>query len=618
MGLVPEICGVAATDSRPLALGLGGYWSKPGIALAGGGGAVILDGGLVVVADARIDNRAELAEALSIGPGAPEGAVIAAAYRKWGLDCPARIEGAFAFALWDPARRRLVCARDLMGRRPLFYRCQGTAAVRFAQSAAALAAATDRARTLRCEAIADFLYGRVLNAQDTWFTGVERLPAGHSLVFERGELRLLRYSHITPAVSEPGSDAPATLRTLLDAAVARQVEGSERVGALLSGGLDSSSIACLLRDQRRRAGDPPLPVFSMMFREPERANERRHLDAVLATGGFEPHVLDMDGYAPLAGFENLLADMGGPTLSPNLACMGHVIALAAEHGVKVLLDGHGGDEVVSHGYGLLDELAASGAWPALWREARGAADNYDRSRIVLTRRVAGRQKRLDARIIAKLLAPFDRAASASAQRVPAHILARDFVHRSHLAERLRGFAKPEDAATEQAQHLAVLTDPLQPYAFEVHAAFMRAMGAQARYPFWDRQVVEFCLGLPASAKLSRGWSRLVLRRAMAGVVPDSILQRRDKMDFTVHLARGLVRHHNERILDLFGSTASPLAPYIDLARASAVYAAIAADPDAASGRAVQMVWRAAALGFWLEMGCGAQLSGAARLREAAA
>lgn len=618
MGLVGEICGIAATDNRPLALGLGGYWSKPGIALAGGGGAVIVDGGLVVVADTHFDNRPELAHALAIGPGAPDGAVIAAAYRKWGLDCPARIEGAFAFALWDPARRRLLCARDLMGIRPLFYRHEGTDAVHFAQSASALTFDIDRTSTLRDEAIADFLYGRVLDAQGTWFAGVERLPAGHSLVFERGELRLLRHSHITPAASEPGGDEPATLRTLLDSAVARRVEGSERVGALLSGGLDSSSIACLLRDQRGGAGNSPLPVFSMMFREPERANERRHLDAVLATGGFEPHVLDMDGYAPLAGFEKLLAAMGGPTLSPNLACMGHVVALAAQRGVSVLLDGHGGDEVVSHGYGLLNELAASGAWLSLLHEARGAADNYGRSRLVLTRRVAGRQKRLDARIIAKLLAPFDYQASASAQQAPIHLLARDFVHRSRLSERLRGFAKPDDHATEQAQHLAALSDPLQPYAFEVHAAFMRSMGAQARYPFWDRQVVEFCLGLPAREKLSRGWSRLVLRRAMAGVVPDSILQRRDKVDFTVHLARGLVRHHNERILDLLGSTASPLAPYVDLARARAAYAAIAADPDAASGRTVQMVWRAAALGLWLEMGYGAQSSGAVRLREVAA
>lgn len=617
MGVLPEICGMAASDNRPLALGLSGQWTSPGIALAGGGGAVMLDGGLVVVADARIDNREDLDQALGIGPGAPAGAVIAAAYRKWGLDCPSHFDGAFAFALWDAATRRLLCARDLMGVRPFYYRREA-GAVRFAQSAADLAAPIDRQRTLRDEAIADFLYGRVLDAQGTWFAGVERLAAGHSLVFEDGALRFLRHGHITPAAPRPDSDAPASLRALLDAAVARRAEGGEQVGALLSGGLDSSSIACLLRDQRRHTGGPPVPVFSMMFREPERSNERRHLDAVLATGGFAPHVLDLDGYAPLDGFEDLLAETGGPSLAPNLSAMRHVIGLAAEQGVTVLLDGHGGDEVVSHGYGLLDELAGQGAWPALWREARGAADNYGYSRLVLTRRVAGRQKRLDARILARLLAPFDRDAAPVAARPPRHILARDLVHRSRLAERLRHFAKPENAATEQAQHRAMLTDPLQPYAFEVHAAFYRSQGVEARYPFWDRQVVEFCLGLPAKEKLSRGWSRLVLRRAMQGVVPGSILQRRDKIDFTVHLARGLVRHHHERITHLFGAATSPLAPFVDLAQARAVYAGIAADPDAATGRAVQMVWRAAALGIWLEMGCGAQVSGAARLREVAA
>jgi len=618
MGALPEITGRLAPENRPIAPGGAQGWSAPGVVLAGGSGPVMLDGGLTVVCDARIDNRAALGETLGIHSAAPDAALIAAAYRKWGLEAPAHIEGAFAFALWDARARLLLCARDVMGVRPLCYRRDGKG-LGFAQSPARLAAATDRARTLRDEAVADFLYGRVLDPRGTWFEGVERLPAGHSLIAERGMVRITEHSRIAPAaVPERGGDSAETFRTLLDHAVARRAEGSETVGALLSGGLDSSAIACLLRDQRRRTGGPPVPVFAMMFREPECSSERHHFEAVVATGGFAPHVIDMDGYAPLDGFEDLLTAMGGPTLSPNLGAMRHVLAAARQCGIDVLLDGHGGDEVVSHGYGLLDELAGRGAWLALWREARGAADNYGRSRLLLTRRVAARSKRIDGRILARLLAPFAREASAPAGATPTHLMARDLVHRSRIAERLRLFARPEDVATEQAQHYAVLNDPLQPYAFEVHAAFTRAAGLAARYPFWDRQVVEFCLGLPAREKLSRGWSRLVLRRAMAGIVPSSVLRRRDKLDFTVHLARGLVRHHHERIGDLFGARNSPLAPYVDLERARSVWTAIVADPDAASGKAVQMVWRAAALGIWLETGCGAQVSGAARLREAAA
>jgi len=611
------ICGTVAPGDRSLprsARAPEGSWRGPGVTMTGGGGAVMLDADIVVVADARLDNRAILTARLRVAPALPDALLIAAAYRRWGITAPERLEGTFAFALWDARKRRLLCARDIAGVRPLYYRAErGT--LRFAQSADALEV-PGQARTLRDEAVADFLYGRVLDHTETWFPGTRRLPAGHSLLFENGSARLRRNGSITAAPPSARNAAPAeTLRALLDAAVARRVEGEEQVGVLLSGGLDSSAIACLLRDRRMREGSPPLPVFSMMFREPERSNERRHLDAVLATGGFAPHVIELDGYAPLADFDTLLAATAGPTLSPNLACMRHVGAAAAERGITVLLDGHGGDEVVSHGYGLLDELAGRGAWLSLLQEARGAADNYGRSRLMLMRRIAARQQRLDARILAKLLAPFDRA---SASGTPTHLLSRDLVERSRLRERLRTFAKPEQAATERAQHLAVLRDPLQPYAFEVHAAFYRSMGVEARYPFWDRQVAAFCLGLPAKEKLSQGWSRLVLRRAMAGVVPDSVLKRRDKIDFTVHLARGLVRHHHEHIMDLLASRASPLAPYLDLSRALATYEAIAAAPDAASGRSVQMIWRSAALGIWLESGCGAQLAPAEMPQEVAA
>ncbi|WP_349513919.1 asparagine synthase-related protein [Erythrobacter sp. NFXS35] len=339
----------------------------------------------------------------------------------------------------------------------------------------------------------------------------------------------------------------------------------------------------------------------MVFHEPERSNERPFVDHVIATGGFASRVLELDGYRPLADLEALLEDCDGPTHAPNLACMRRAVGAAKESGIGVLLDGHGGDEVVSHGYGLLGELAARGSWLSLWREARAAADNYGRSSLVLTRRVAARQNRVDAQILARLLAPLDRTTSRT-DGDPAHLLSRDLIDRSGFKERLRSFAKPEAAVGEQQQHHAVLTSALQPYAFEVHAAFYRSMGVEARYPFWDRRLVEFCLGLPAHEKLSGGWSRLVLRRAMAGIVPAPVLARRDKLDFTVHLARGLAVHHRDRIHALFADDpGNRLADYCDLGAARSAFAAICADPDAAPGRQVQMVWRAIALGTWLAM-----------------
>lgn len=610
-GLVGDIvphsfpqCGALHLDIRTAGRrserGTTSEWTGAGAALASRGGpAVEIAPGLAIVADARIDNAADLIRELGLAPGASTETLIGAAYRRWQEDCPAHLEGDFAFAIWDAGEHRLLCARDPFGIRPLYY-THSDGSMRFAQSPGDLARATGAAPVLRDAAIADYLYGRVIEPEGTFFEGVRRLPAGHMLVMRGGELALRRYYALTPAKTA-GKDVHEEFRYLFDEAVRKRATGTEQVGALLSGGLDSSAIACLLRDRKQSEGGGNVPVFSMVFREPERSNERPYVDQVLATGGFASRVLELDGYRPLDDLEALLEDCDGPTLAPNLACMRHVVGAAAESGIGVLLDGHGGDEVVSHGYGLLGELAARGAWWSLWREARAAADNYGRSSLVLTRRVAARQNRIDARILARLLAPLDRAPRDTGGG-PAHILSRDLIARSALKERLRSFAQPEAAVGEQQQHHAVLTSALQPYAFEVQAAFYRSMGVEARYPFWDRRLVEFCLGLPAHEKLSGGWSRLVLRRAMGGIVPDSVLARRDKLDFTVHLARGLVVHHRDRIEALLAEEPdNPLAEYCDLGAARSVFATICADPDAAPGTQVQMVWRAIALGTWLAM-----------------
>lgn len=575
-------------------------WAGAGALLTSQGGlAVEIATGLAIVADARIDNAPQLRRELGLGCVSSTEKLIVAAYRRWHDDCAAHLEGDFAFAIWDARENRLLCARDRFGIRPFFYAQYG-GVFRFAQSSGALVQAIGREPSLRDDAIADYIYGRVIEAEGTFYEGIRKLEPGHMLVLRSGRVDLRRYYELTPT-APAGRDAPEEFRHLLDEAVRKCASGPERVGALLSGGLDSSSIACLLRDQRRSDGVGNVPVFSMVFSEPDRSNERPFVDQVLAGGGFSSQVLRLDGYRPLDGLETLLEALDGPTHAPNLCCMRHVVGAAADSGMGVLLDGHGGDEVVSHGYGLLSELAAHGAWLKLWREARAAADNYGHSSLALTRRVALRQSSFDAKIIARLLAPFDRTRKPEGEG-PSHLLSRDLIDRSAFMERLRSFAPPEAAMGEMEQHRAVLTAPLQPYAFEVHAGFYRHMGVEARYPFWDRRLVEFCLGLPADEKLSGGWSRLVLRRAMAGIVPEPVLARRDKLDFTVHLARGLTLHHRDQIEALFAKASDNLlAHYCDLGAARTAWAAICADPDAASGRSVQMVWRAVALGTWLKM-----------------
>lgn len=563
----------------------------------GRGGSRHEDERLTVVADASFHDHAELARRLGLPEMASSARLIAAAYRREGMGFIASLDGDFAFALLDRSRRELLCARDHFGIRPLYY-AMSEGRIAFASSITELRRLLPGEPSLRDKAIADFVLGRVVEPRGTFFEGIERLPAAHLLRANADGVRLHRYWSLRPDPAAAREPAPAErFRDLFERAVEKRGHNAERPAALLSGGLDSSSIACIARRSAMPRSEAGLPTYSVHFTAPERCNERRFIDAVLEQGGFDATILERDGYRPFARAEDLLAATDGPVLSPNLACIRPLFERAATDGTDVLLDGHGGDEVVSHGYGRLDDLARSGSWVALCRETAAASDNYGRPTAELVRSIARRHRGIDAKLVSLLLRTLS---GRQAARAPLpHLLRRD-VLRSCRPTRSEPECPPD--AGEAARHLATLTGALQPYAFEVLAHVYRSVGIEARFPFWDRALVEFCTGLPGSAKLSGGWSRLVLREAMEGVIPEMVRKRRDKVDFAHHLACGMVRHHDAMIRDLLADGAGPVGDYVDLSAARAAYEGLASDPAAAAGPKVQQIWRIVMLAIWLRSG----------------
>lgn len=576
---------------RPL---IAGTW-RAGAAGFAGQGAHFSDGQLAVAADAILYNRHTLADGLGLPRTASEPRLILASYRRWGEDCIDHLEGDFAFAVADAARSSLFLARDRFGVRPLYY-AQRDHCFEFASRAGQLVRSAGSEPAIRPVAIAGFLLGRVLDHDGTFFDGIHRLPAAHCLrVTSRGAAPR-RYWRPGPVqLPRRRNELPELFRATFDECVSDRLRDVARPGALLSGGLDSSSIACVARD-RLKCEHAALPTFSMTFDAPGTCNERPFIDAVVETGGFASTVLERKDYAPLAELDALLAEHDGPVLAPNLACMRPLLARARDAGVDVLLNGHGGDEVVSHGYGRLDDLAASGRWITLCRECAAVADTYGDRPWPTLAAICARHSRLDARIAARALRRF---ADVPVEG-PKHLLSRDCLATSGIREAFRAAGAIEPSAGEQAQHVATLAAPLQPYAFEVLANAYGAHGIEARFPFWDKRLVELCLSLPGPEKLDRGWSRLILRRAMSGLIPEQVRLRRDKMDFVHVLASGLVRHHHDEIGDVLSNGAGKLASYVDLARARVFYARLASDPGAAPGREVQALWRAVVMARWLD------------------
>jgi asparagine synthase (glutamine-hydrolysing) len=594
--------GVTQRNSREIALGCAHLHTTPFEPEE-----LDLDGEMAIVADIRLDNRDDLARALDLpNPALSDSALVLAAYRRWGEDCPTRLLGDFAFAIWDARRKLLFCARDHFGVKPVYYLVDEDRFVLASEAKAILGPAGVTPR-LDERHVAAILAGFVDETDATHYVGINRLPPAHALVVTTGKTRLWRYWNLEPAPAQAGKDHADRFLELFDEAVKSRMRGTNAIGSMLSGGLDSSSITMIAGQRHLASCGRKLSTFSLTFDQASGMDERPFIDAVLAKGGFAPTFVPVSDHAPFSGFEAVLREQEGIFLATGLSVSRQLYAAAANEGLRVVLDGHGGDEVVSHGYGFLQELARSGRWVALRRELRAYADTYgdSRDRLFFTffnNYGPGRHLRPLLRAARLARSRFTRyrpiVANSPAWR---RFVNPDFAARTDLGERIGSHARQsrEASSSEGAHHRWLISSPGIAHSFEVLDKAAAASGIEPRYPFWDKRLVEFCVGLPADEKLSNGWSRHVLRRAMEGVLPAQVQWRRDKVDFKANLVRGLLRHHRSLLDSVLVRDVDSIADYVNLPELKTACERMASSPATARGDEVQFIWRTISLALWL-------------------
>ncbi|RWP87882.1 MAG: lasso peptide isopeptide bond-forming cyclase [Mesorhizobium sp.] len=561
---------------------------------------------LAITADCRLDNRDELLARLGIrDQSVADAIVLMRAYLRWGEACPEHLQGDFAFAIWDDERQSLFCARDHFGVKPFYYHAADRRFAFASEIGPILGVEGIRARVSERQ-ISGFLAGLPDDPQSTPYSDIFSLPARHSLTVTAQQVMLRRYWQIEPSARPLRSDASEEFAHLFSQSVRNRMRGTSAVGAMLSGGLDSSSIACVAGLQNAAARKPKLPTFSLVFEKGSPMDERPFIDAVLDQQKVDATLIPVGNYAPFAEFERVLEEQEGMFLAPGLTLTRGIYRTAGAKGIKVLLDGHGGDEVVSQGHGHLHELANGGRWMDLWREVRSASNTYGDSTLGLYLQfltLYGPAWR-----IAKLRHLANRALNSI--RKPAHVqrarswrdlINPDLAKRTELVDRFHraGYMPPRVQASDALSHRWILSNGYVPHAFEVLDKAAANFGVEPRYPFWDKPLVEFCLALPGEEKLSHGFGRYVLRRAMQGVLPEAVQWRRDKIDFTANLVNGMLRNHRDLLEQLLVSDAGRIAPYVNLPQVSAAYARLLRQPDQAAPLDVQYVWRSASLSLWL-------------------
>jgi asparagine synthase (glutamine-hydrolysing) len=572
--------------------------------------------GTVLVADARIDNRADLLRTLdpsSNGEGiVTDAALIAAAYERWGRDCPGHLIGDFAFALWDEREHRLFCVRDAVGTRPLFYaHTEDTFA--FGSEIKALFPCPTVRRTVNEDRIAEYLLGIFVDESTTFYRDVHRLRPGHALTVTPDGLKTWQYWSWDPEreIDLPSDEAYAeAFRAHFDEAVRCRLRRNQPVGSYLSGGLDSSSITVTARDQVRAQGGGPLRTYSTIYDQFPACDERPYMQAVLEQGGFEPHFFWGDDVDRLGTLGDMLDVHDEPFFAPNLATPWAEFPRIRGSGTSVLLDGHGGDEVVSRGAGRLHDLARTGEWGTLGSEIWKAADRRGGDYGVrLWGRLVdhyGLQPWVAARPWARRLYGWARGLlgngpGGEAREKPGCLLAKSVRAQASVKASRRRFRQAQDqyARSTRGEHYLALTSPMQGRGLEILNRAATHQGIELRFPFLDRRLMAFCLALPADQKRRHGWGRYLLRTALGDRLPDTIRRRRSKTDFTTHLASGLM---SERMM-LNGLVFDPQAPgerYIDRTEVDRLAAILETRGPNTPGPVLFEIWRCAVFARWVQ------------------
>jgi asparagine synthase (glutamine-hydrolysing) len=563
------------------------------------------DGSVVVVFNGEIYNfvalRAELQAHGHRFRSAGDTEVLVHGYEQWGEALVARLDGMFAFALWDRARQRLLLARDPAGKKPLYWARDG-ARLAFASEIGALRRALHGGPTGAPDLTALPVYlvlGYVPGAA-TAFTGVRQLLPGHLAVAEAGERwREQRYwdlPYASPAAAAPGRRDDAHLRALVRAAVEKRLVADVPIGALLSGGVDSAAVVATMRDLREEVHTF---TVGMVDRDgyDESAHARalaRHLGTIHHEMTVEPDVLRLVA-AVVEHHQEPFADASAvPTF---------LISKFARQHVTVVLTGDGGDEVFG-GYPRLAAAAYGERLPASARVLAGAlgravgpgARHGDlRSRLS---RLADRLALPLGERLLSWISVFDAPAVHALLEDPGPDRAAFGPGPAGTGEARRQFetlvadaheATPLGRALYLNFHTYLPDDLLR----KVDRASM-AVGLEVRCPLLDRALMEHVARLPDSAKVSRLRLKASLRSLLRGRVPAETLSRR-KQGFGLPLGRWFRDELRELVRDCLLGADSRLRGLVRTAAVQALFE----DNLARRRDTGQQLWALLVLEQWL-------------------
>ena len=442
------------------------------------------------------------------------------AYEEWGLDAIAKLNGLFGFALWDSSKQELILARDVFGIKPLYYK-EHNGRFLFGSEIKAILADPAVERNVDLASLNDFLTFSFVPSPYTLFSGINKLPPGHVLLVTTDGVILKRFSNkLGDLQVKSENEWLVALRAEIEAAVHRQMVADVPVGVLLSGGVDSATIATLMQ----QFSGQPIHTFTVgfagKFEQNELAAARRSADLI----GSQHHeaVITADEYARF--LPNSLWYLEEPVATASTLAFYWICKLAREH-VKVVLTGQGADEPFSGYWRHLGEYY--GSW------YRGIPSSIRQYAIMPLIESLHRNERLKRAVrslgipdpverLAQVYTIFD--GDLRRRLYPNGLPNSDYRQATEFVKYWQNEVKQLDGLSQMTYVDArfSLPDNLLMYGDKMSMA----VSLEARVPFLDLDLMRLVESMPPQLKI-RGWTqKYILKRAMTAWISPEIIQRK--------------------------------------------------------------------------------------------
>ena len=447
--------------------------------------------------------------------------VIIHAYEEYSFECVKKFNGMWAFCIYDKNKNLLFLSRDRFGIKPLYYHFDGKNFI-FASEIKAILQHNVK-RIPNDMLIFDCLFYNIVDhTNETFFKGINKVPKGNSAIFNIKEKTLKMEKYWEIKVHKEDNENTSTSVNKMDEikdiffdSVKLRLRSDVPVGSCLSGGIDSSSIVCAVAKLTDGENTHNLNTFSAVFPGKE-IDESKYIEAVVENTSVKPNFVSPSGEKLMKDLMDLIYYQEEPLPGVEVYTQFQVMKLAREKGLKVLLDGQGGDEILAgylyfFGY-YFKELLKKGELLTLIKEMMYYYKKHKRF--------------YEIGMMLYLFLPY------SFKR---YIFKREnkYVNKSFINKYLkkstyfRDFIDANSLNDSLLKHFEYKLEHLLKYEDRNSMAF----SIETRLPFLDYRLVEFLFSLQSSLKIKNGETKFIFREAMKGILPNEILERQDKLGF---------------------------------------------------------------------------------------